>query len=145
MRMDSPNNTVCTVPQSVRYHKLLPSSVLRPAYQPGRATWRVGSLVYVCWSVHNAFLIYLSTVYYVAGGLGGGGEGGGGRGECLFQTHHPSLLCSTYHYCECTFTHLPAKNRQTRTVRCTKYSGTTVYKTPHSDFLLIVVNQCSPY
>ncbi len=34
MRMDTgtaPNNTVCTVPQSVQYHKLPPPSVLRPA------------------------------------------------------------------------------------------------------------------
>jgi hypothetical protein len=41
-------NNLATVPQSLQYHKLPPPSVLRPAcYQPGQATWRVASQVYV--------------------------------------------------------------------------------------------------
>ncbi len=36
---------ICMVPQSVRYHKLPPSSVLQP--ETGQATWRVGSTFYV--------------------------------------------------------------------------------------------------
>ncbi len=50
MRMTAPSNTVCTAPQSVRYHKLPPPRVLRVSYQPGQATWRVGSNVFV-WNV----------------------------------------------------------------------------------------------
>ncbi len=46
----SHNNTVCTVPQSVRYHKLPPPRVLRVCYLPGQATWRVGSNIYA-WNV----------------------------------------------------------------------------------------------
>ncbi len=40
------------MPQSVRYHKLPPLSMLQPVTNhAGQATWRVGSKVYVCWSV----------------------------------------------------------------------------------------------
>jgi hypothetical protein len=42
-----PNNTVCTVPQSVRYHKLSPPRELHVYYQPGQAKLRGGSNVYV--------------------------------------------------------------------------------------------------
>jgi hypothetical protein len=42
-----PNKTVCTVPQSVWYHKLLPPKKVHVWYQPGQAKWRAGSNVYV--------------------------------------------------------------------------------------------------
>ncbi len=63
----APNNTVCTVrvPQSVRYHKLPQPRLLRVCYQPGQATWRVRSKVYV-WNIYdiypNGSYIYLYIV-----------------------------------------------------------------------------------
>ncbi len=50
MKTDSPEQcTVCTAPQSVRYHKLPPPcDGLLPASQGYMAHW---SKVYVCWSV----------------------------------------------------------------------------------------------
>ncbi len=69
------NNTVFTVPQSVRYHKLPPPRVLLlVCCQPGHATWRCGSNVYV-WNVFYCdslsfseqftpvLLLYHATVY----------------------------------------------------------------------------------
>jgi hypothetical protein len=41
------STTACTVPQSVRYHKLPPPRELHVCDQPGLATWRVGSNVYM--------------------------------------------------------------------------------------------------
>ncbi len=48
----APNNTVCPVQQSLRYHRLPPPRVLHVCYQPqpGLVTWRVGSNIYV-WNV----------------------------------------------------------------------------------------------
>ncbi len=43
----APKKTACMVSQTVRYRKLPPPRVLRVCYQPGQATWRVGSNIYV--------------------------------------------------------------------------------------------------
>jgi len=90
MRMDSPQQhslyctTVCPVPEAST------SMRVTACYQPGQATWLVGSKVYVCWSVRRSIVDIVDTASHTLTRLPTEeGRGEEKQRECLRPTGRP--------------------------------------------------------